>query len=429
MPERMLPRPGHRELRFFGVLRESPALHLYLLQAVAFAYLAYRFASRDYTVYGLLPDDAFDFPRTYLNELLPVPGLWLTTGQFVYAVLPHPGPAVLYGIQVAVIACSLLGLCGVLPRWNAWIAFLLATHVTGLVQSSNADVDGGSLVLCAVLILALAPAGALYSWHQGFHPLRRSVGNHWPLFLLLLVTGAFYSASGLNKLIEIGLDWPWTVHLENLASTGIEQSLQACGRVRTPALAAHVTPGLSFLGGWVTLAGEAGFLSVLWLPRFRPFFVVTMVALHALVYLLQGINFLGSSCILLLCLDWNVLARRATVLYDQDCGLCVRTMRVLARLDVFRRLDLVPLLEADGRADPGLLRQAMGLVDENGEVYYGADAFEQAGARVPLLWPYALLMKVPGLIYPARAVYAVVARRRSPACRLGAGDPGPGGGR
>ena len=65
----------NREVRFFGILRESPAFHFYLLQAVAFLYLAFRFASRNYTVYGILPDEAFDYPRAYLNELWPLPPL------------------------------------------------------------------------------------------------------------------------------------------------------------------------------------------------------------------------------------------------------------------------------------------------------------------------------------------------------------------
>ena len=55
----------------------------------------------------------------------------------------------------------------------------------------------------------------------------------------------------------------------------------------------------------------------------------------------------------------------------------------------------------------------MALVDENGEVYYGADAFEQAAARCPLWWPFALLMKVPGVVHPARRAYAWIARNRS----------------
>jgi len=60
-------RGGNRLLRFFGILRESPALHFYLLQAVVFLYLAWRFASRNYTVFGVLPDEAFTYPRGHVN--------------------------------------------------------------------------------------------------------------------------------------------------------------------------------------------------------------------------------------------------------------------------------------------------------------------------------------------------------------------------
>src|SRR5262245_3584093 len=95
-------RSTSREVRFFGVLRESPALHFYLLQAVGFLYLAWRFASRSYVVYGILPDEAFDFPRPYQTELWPVPWLHFTTFQFLYDFVPRPGPEGIRLMQYAV---------------------------------------------------------------------------------------------------------------------------------------------------------------------------------------------------------------------------------------------------------------------------------------------------------------------------------------
>ena len=72
---------GTREVRFFGILRGSPPLHFYLIQFVGFAYLLYRFLSRDYTVYGYLSPDMFNFPRTFGMELWPIPLLHFTTFQ------------------------------------------------------------------------------------------------------------------------------------------------------------------------------------------------------------------------------------------------------------------------------------------------------------------------------------------------------------
>ncbi len=136
--------------------------------------------------------------------------------------------------------------------------------------------------------------------------------------------------------------------------------------------------------------------------------------LHLMVLVTAGINFVGSSMILMLCFDWNVLWRKATVVYDGDCGFCKRTLSRIAKFDWFGRLSSIPSGDAPDTLglDPERLHSEMGLVDENGEIYYGADAFEQIGARVPLLYPYALMMKLPGFAIIARRVYAWVSANR-----------------
>ena len=51
-----------------------------------------------------------------------------------------------------------------------------------------------------------------------------------------------------------------------------------------------------------------------------------MIVLHVSVYYSAGINFLGSSFILLLCFDWNAPFRKATIYFDQDCGICQKKL-------------------------------------------------------------------------------------------------------
>lgn len=414
-------RTGNRAVRFFGVLRESPAFHFYLLQLVGFLYLAYRFASRNYTVYGLLPPDAFDFPRGQLNELLPVPAVWFTTFQFVYELLPRPGPTAIAVMQGVVLGACALGVLGIAPRWCALVAFLVALHLTGMLQASNADEDGGSLILCLMLILALAPSRAFYGPGR-FRPLARSPDHHWPVFLLLLTVGSYYTLSGVSKLIDSGPTWPFDVHLERLAPTAIEDSLFLARSYRAPAVAAqHLEYAVSVAGGLLTLAAELGAIGILFLPRWRLALVVTLAVMHFMILWLNGINFTGNAVLLLLCLDWNGLVRRATVLYDGECGFCTRSMALLERLDWFRRLDGRRIAEVDPArvpVSPELLEREMGLVDEQGEVWYGADAFAELTVRTPLLWPLALLLRVPGMLLLARPLYRLVARhRRHLGCR------------
>jgi len=128
----------------------------------------------------------------------------------------------------------------------------------------------------------------------------------------------------MNKLIDVGWNWPfpfiskiWRQSPGKLALC--KQSL------RTAEVAAiHQNAFLSTIGGMVTLVGS-------WLYKY-----LVSPALEAVFCRLDGkpsspgflngrINFVGSTFILLLCLDWNVLARRATVFCQMVTGLKQRS--------------------------------------------------------------------------------------------------------
>jgi len=319
-------------------------------------------------------------------------------------------------MQYVIIACCTLGVLGILPKINAIISFLLALHITGMLQSSNSELDGGTLALCSMLILCISPRHCFYSIINGFNITRRHIDYHWPIFLLFLFVGAFYSYSGLNKIIDIGPQWPFTLHIDRLAMSSIEQSLFVANRYAVPFISSlHSSYALSVFGGLVTLIGEIGFIAGIWLPRYRLFFLGSMISLHILVFLMAGINFLGSSFLLLLCMDYNVLVRKANIYYDGNCKFCIRSLNKVKKFDWFNRLNLIPIMELqenDNDLDIDYLQKEMGLKDENGEIYYGADAFEQIFNRCILLIPISLLMKIPGIIYIARYIYGVIARNR-----------------
>lgn len=404
------------EIRLFGIFRDSPPLHFYLVQLGAFSYFLYRFASRDYTVYGFLPHEMFDYPRGFVLELWPLPFLHFTSFQFIYAVLPRPNPEAIFILQLVVIGACCLGIIGLFPRLCAAVAFGIGLHLTGMMASSNSIIDGGTLALCMLLILALSPSGNFYGFKNGVSLSKRSPNYHWPVFLVLLLIGSFYTYAGLNKIIDVGPHWPLVLHLENLAPVGIERSLFLGSRYANPFVSQLTSSyALSVGAGLVTMIGEVALVSVLFLPRFRLLLIGSMIVMHLLVFLVAGINFVGSSFILLFCLDWNVVARKAGVYYDDQCSFCIRSLKWVKYFDWFGRIQMLPISQIDlhrPEVDPALVQKAMCLVDENGEVYYGADAFEQIAARCPGLWGWAVLMKIPGVIYFARYVYRIVAENR-----------------
>jgi predicted DCC family thiol-disulfide oxidoreductase YuxK len=106
-----------------------------------------------------------------------------------------------------------------------------------------------------------------------------------------------------------------------------------------------------------------------------------------------------------------------TLLYDGACGLCVRAMRVVERLDILGRCRY-----ENGR-EPRVHRQfsmiaaadldeAMYAVTASGRIYRGFFAFRRVALALPPAWPLLLLFYFPGATIAGPIVYGWVARRR-----------------
>ena len=92
-------------------------------------------------------------------------------------------------------------------------------------------------------------------------------------------------------------------------------------------------------------------------------------------------------------------------------------MRVITWLDWFNTVALVPI--ADPRAHeiaPRLtrtdLQEAIHCVTLNGKIYRGARCLRFIGLRMPLAFPFALLMWLPGVILIAEVFYRWISRNR-----------------
>jgi predicted DCC family thiol-disulfide oxidoreductase YuxK len=113
------------------------------------------------------------------------------------------------------------------------------------------------------------------------------------------------------------------------------------------------------------------------------------------------------------------ITEQAQVLYDGDCRLCRKSVEQLRRLDVWHRLSYVNVREnGQMRAcqpplDPERLLQEMHLVTPDGRrVYHGFAAFRWMAWRLPLLWPLAPLLYLPGVPTVGQRLYLWIARNR-----------------
>lgn len=113
---------------------------------------------------------------------------------------------------------------------------------------------------------------------------------------------------------------------------------------------------------------------------------------------------------------------RLTVLYDEDCGFCLWTVRQLRTLDRERRLEMVPLGHATRHPRrPDIaevaaghdLRRSIHVLRDDGEVRRGGRAMLEILDALPggwLLRPWAVL---PGVAPAVDVAYRQIAARRA----------------
>ena len=395
------------EIRFFGVLREDYAFHFYVAQFLIFGYGVYRFTSRSYAWLGVLPAHLFEYNHDFniVKELWPFAVSKYVTFQFIYDYIPRPDEPGMRILQWILIISCLFGLLGILSRCSAMVAGAISLHFNGYLMASDGPFDGCTLLICSFLTLALVPSKTFYSWRR-ISVRNKRVDYHWPLLVIMLFIGAFYTSSGLLKVIEIGPHWPFLLRLDMLAEYQTNTSVFVSTKYVSPLVLSYLgSEVFSAISGFIVMFGEIGFILVLWFPRWRSILVFSMIAMHVMIHLSSSINFMGSSALLLICLDWNVLVRRLTILYTGDSY--KNLVQTLRRFDRLGRVRL-PRNDANMASRKSKLdRKSDGFAvrDENGELYYDLDAVQQVMARCPLLMPLAWILSMPLLIYPARLFF------------------------
>ena len=104
-------------------------------------------------------------------------------------------------------------------------------------------------------------------------------------------------------------------------------------------------------------------------------------------------------------------------LYDGDCAFCRKSLDLVKRLDWLGRLAYVnvredqPLLHAPPVAGAPLLEQ-MHVLTAGGRLVGGYRAVRWLAWRLPLLWPIAPLLYLPGVTQLGDRLYRWVARNR-----------------
>ena len=112
-------------------------------------------------------------------------------------------------------------------------------------------------------------------------------------------------------------------------------------------------------------------------------------------------------------------ARQGQVLYDGQCALCLKSVGILKRLDWLGLLTYVDardrehLPPSDAPLDPERLMQEMHVLTPDGRgLYHGFGSLRWLAWRLPLLWPLAPFLYLPGVPGLGQRLYLWIARNR-----------------
>ncbi|HUP56511.1 MAG TPA: DCC1-like thiol-disulfide oxidoreductase family protein [Bdellovibrionota bacterium] len=400
-----------------------------------------------FTFLGVAPEAAFYYSD---NGWFPLKLAIEITNRNEWTILHSITSPTGVGIFFAVaIAASLAMTFGFLSRLASWVTFLCIVSI----HSRNwLNTYGGDAVLrLMVFYVALSPSGLAWSidalvgrFREGAAALDRGDRNLerfqrppglrmapvWPLRLIQAQLCLIYFTTGMAKLH--GVDWLNGNALGLVLLNPIFTRWDFSWIQGNHAFATAI-----MLMTWVTLAWEVGF-PILILSRWGRWIAIAIgVGVHGGIITMLQIHWFGyimiASYICLLPNDLfrrvEVLARReirrrlvprrVRVIYDGDCAFCRRSTMLMARLDWFQKLELIPSDQESRwrRHAPSLkpqqLETAMHAVEAVGaKPLAGMDAFCEIGRVVPALLPLRLAARIPGVRKLGRRWYGQVARER-----------------
>jgi hypothetical protein len=344
----------------------------------------------------------------------------------------HVGPTTTSALHVILAVTLFMALIGLYTRAALLISAPLYLWWFGTYYSFGAVQHGRIIVVLSLFVMLIAPSGRAFSvdairlrarqTHAGLEippPLNENDPlAGWALRVIMIVVVAAYTLACYAKLHTSGIGWATSGALERLM---IEK--------RTPVglWLAHY-PTIVKAMQVLTLFMEGTTAIVLFRGRIRDFYFVSLAMFHIGTVILLNINFLGLMVGYLAFYDLELGAERVgafvrrkvhvspvDLVYDADCGLCVRAIATVLSLDWLRAITARP-----GPAGLSAMRAT-----RRGRTSEGYAAFRETAHVVPALMPTLLVAYLPPVAAVGRRTYSWVAAHRSTdgSCAV---DPGLG---
>ena len=415
--------------------QSTPLVNLAACRIVIVAFQVFWLLYIDYFTlfreYSALPSSLFD----------PLPALKIITLPFGWNYRPS-FEVLIMGYWITIVA-------GILAIVGLWTIFGLLVFAIGNVflQAyfySFGDYHHPEAVLMIVLcIFVLTPAGKALSFDELRSQIKQNVNNKrfqsfnsldktsifakWPLLLTQWMLALIYLDAAMSKLSRSGLDW--------MNGYTLQYYLLHDGLLWDAKLGVWLAHqhNLVVIISWMSMIFEATFFFVLIFPKLAWIYVPMGIGFHTGIYMTMRAPFFQLMILYSVFVPWLGMIRfcsrrigmktsnkKAEILYDGHCLLCIRSMTVIRYIDWFNCLaytDLETIWPNKEKRYPGISLQEcqkeMHLLLPDGTVHRGFFAFRKIIRYTPLLWPLLIVVYMPGMSWVGPKVYHCVASTRA----------------
>lgn len=354
---------------------------------------------------------------------------------FDRVIASHAGVEIWHWITVVSLVCVALGL---FTRVSLAVAVVFYVVEIGVYRSFFFFSHIGLVPWYCLVVLLFTRCGDGFSldrmiriWRQLPTPdpdvaTRYYAWGRWMVWFSIAIT---YVLAGLSKLGNSG--WRWWEGTNLMALVYRNALNPARGELNWFLQSTWMPHWAYTIMGIVSLLVELGAVLLLFSKLARLVLPIILAAMHYGIIVVMAIPFTDLILIQAVFYDWRKIRiwiaerlRRSrpawVLLYDSYCPLCRRTVGLLSGVDLFKRVEFQSFRTTDFDAfntqhgvntNKEWADREMLLV-RDGKVYGGFDAYRQMSAMMPLLWPLAPFMWLPGVSHLGRAIYQWVAARR-----------------
>jgi len=339
---------------------------------------------------------------------------------------------------LALVNIFLIGVAiiGFRTRLNLWLATFVSLYVFGLMENLG-KVDHFHHVIWFMAMLACGPSALLLSVDavsraykgadQGSMEQEFSGKEAlWTLRYIWILLGLLYLGPGIAKMESaIRTGWAGAANLQNLVLQKWVELSWYDPHFTLPLRVDRLPQWSMETMGWSAIAFESGFVFVVLFRFLRPALALIGILFHVWNGIFLGIWFTTIIPAYACLLDWAALgaawnrwrSKSFIVVYDGGCELCRRTIAILKSIDLFDGLTIVAGLSGDARraqfpqiTDEMLVRDLYVLRGQESSAGY--DAYVKMAERLILLWPLAVIMRLPPVAFAGRGIYRRIAETR-----------------